>query len=543
MMNLGDLYDSVDGRLNADVVRIVEESADGTLRTVNSGELRAASNNLARQMLSMGLEAGDKVAFYGKNSADYLVAVVASLKARLVHVNVNYRYEHEELKYILDNSDARCVVYDVEYRDKLEKVFGSSNDCEFAIELRGEGTPPWAYAFDSLTTEGDGEPLSIERDPSDLLFMYTGGTTGMPKGVMWEQYQLWNMIGRNFLDPAGPIPQSPDEIALASEGGAVNSLVVLPFMHGAGLYSAINALGYGNKCVLPIAESFDPHLALSCIDKYSIMVLTISGDAFATPLIKCLKEYPGQFSLKALRVMNSSAMIFSPHNKKALLEQVQHLIIFDNVGSSESPASAMAMVGKDNDLDDTSVVLKLTPNTKVFTEDLREVQPGSGEKGFLAATGPLPIGYYKDEAKTAATFITVDGIRYSLPGDWVEVLEDGAVKFLGRGSVCINSGGEKIYPDEVESVIKSHTAVEDCVVVGVADERFGQAVTAVVQAALGDTVEVDDIRDHVRSNLSGYKVPRHVLFVDKVYRAPNGKVDYPGSKALAEQLVLGASSS
>jgi acyl-CoA synthetase (AMP-forming)/AMP-acid ligase II len=534
MMNFGDLFDSIDSRLAPDVARIIEETPEGTRRTVTSSELRAASNNLARGLRAMGLQPGDKVAFYGKNSADYLISVVAAIKARLVHVNVNYRYEHEELRYLLDNSDARCVVFDSAFRDKLKAILGELPLCEHGVELGGESPDDWALSFDSLAGKGDGEPLDIAREPEDLIFMYTGGTTGMPKGVMWEQCQMWNMIGRNFLDPAGAIPQSPEEISLASEGGTFNNMIILPFMHGGGLYTAINALGYGNLCVLPISSGFDPDLALSCIDKHAIMVLTISGDAFATPLINALQDNPGKYGLQALKVVNSTAMIFSNHNKKALLKQIPELIIFDNLGSSESPASAMAMFGKDNDLEGSSVVLNLTPNSKVFTEDLREVQPGSGEKGFLASTGALPLGYYKDEAKTAATFITVDGVRYSRPGDWVEVLEDGSVKFLGRGSVSINSGGEKIYPDEVESVIKSHPSVDDCVVVGVADERFGQAVTAVVQPKQEGAVTADELRDHVRSRLSGYKVPKHVLFVAEVYRAPNGKVDYPATKALAE---------
>lgn len=535
MMNFGDLFDSVDAQLQPDVARIVEETAGGTRRTVTSEELRIASNNLARNLLSLGLQTGDKVAFYGKNSADYLIAVVAVFKARLVHVNVNYRYEREELRYILDNSDARCVIFDSEYAHKVGAVLGDLPHCEHRVELGASGSAAWAHRFDELTSRGDGEPLVIERSGEDLIFIYTGGTTGLPKGVMWEQCQLWNMIGRNFLDPASPIPQSPPEIDIAPEGGTFNNLVVLPFMHGAGLYTAINALGYGNKCILPVSNGFDPKLALSCIDKHAIMVLTISGDAFATPLIKTLEENADMFSLDSLKVVNSSAMVFSSHNKKALLAQIPELLIFDNLGSSESPAGAMAMFAKNNDLDDSSVILNLTPNAKVFTEDLREVLPGSGEKGFLACTGPLPLGYYKDAAKTASTFITVDGVRYSRPGDWVEMQEDGSVKFLGRGSVCINSGGEKIYPDEVEAAIKSHEAVEDCVVVGVADERFGQAVTAVVQLVIDARPTDQELKDHVRSKLSGYKVPKHIVCVEEVYRAPNGKVDYPATKEIAEK--------
>ena len=539
MINLGTLFNYVDRQLDPTVIRIVEETLEGTRREVSSAELRTSSNNLARNLIELGAQPGDKVAFYGKNSADYLIGLVAVMKARLVHANVNYRYAQGELKYILDNSDARFVIFDSEYADTLAEVVNDLPRCEHCIEMGDSPVADWARSFSELTQRGDGKPLDVQGEAEDLFFMYTGGTTGMPKGVMWEQYQLWNAIGRNFLDPGAAVPQAPEDIAVPASGGGINSLIVLPLMHGGGVYSALNALGYGNTCILPVSNSFDPDLALSCVDKHGIMVLTISGDVFATPLINALQTSPKKYSLQSLKVVNSTAMVFSPHNKKALLEQAPDLIIFDNLGSSESSAGAMAMFGKDSELDTNAVVFKLTPNAKVFTEDLREVQPGSGGKGCVAITGALPLGYYKDEKKTAETFITVDGVRYSRAGDWVELLEDGSIKFLGRGSVCINSGGEKIYPDEVESVIKSHDAVADCVVVGVADDRFGQAVTAVVELAATMTTSTTELQEYVRSRLSGYKVPKNVVFVDEVYRAPNGKADYPATKALAEAEILG----
>jgi acyl-CoA synthetase (AMP-forming)/AMP-acid ligase II len=538
MMNLGDLYDYVDSQLAPDVVRIVEETTEGTQRTVTAAELKTASNNLARNLIELGAKPGDKVAFFARNSADYLIGLVAVFKARLVHVNINYRYAAEELRYVLDNSDAKVVMFGSDYGEALRTVVADLPQCECCIEIGEAPVHDWAQSLKTLCEQGEGEPLDIQRAPDDLFFMYTGGTTGMPKGVMWEQYQLWNMMGRNFLDPSAAVPISPQEITIDENGGALNNMVVLPFMHGSGVYTAINSLGYGNTCILPISDGFDADLALSCVDKHGILVLTISGDAFARPLIDTLNDHPGKYSLQSLKVINSSAMIFSPHNKKAMLERIPELIIFDNLGSSESPAGAMAMFGKDSDLDTSAVVLQLTPNAKVFTEDFREVTPGSGEKGFVATTGALPLGYYKDEKKTAETFVTIDGVRYSRPGDWVELLDDGSIKFLGRGSVCINSGGEKIYPDEVESVIKSHEAVADCVVVGVADERFGQAVTAVVQLVTEGAAGGEQLQEHVRSRLSGYKVPRHVLFVEEVYRSPNGKVDYPATKALAEAALI-----
>jgi acyl-CoA synthetase (AMP-forming)/AMP-acid ligase II len=538
-MNLGDLFDYVDSKLDADVPVVVEEGVEGTLRTVTANDFRTRSNNLAKKFVDLGAQPGDKVAFYSKNRVEYLIGVVAAIKARLVHVNVNYRYGESELLYLFDNSDARFVIFESDYADKVATIRGDLPLCEHFIEVcdAGETVASWAKSFDELSGSGDGEPLDIERSPEDLLLMYTGGTTGMPKGVMWEQYMFWSMLGRNMLDPMAPVPQRPEDIDVAATGGGLNSLIVLPLMHGAGLYTAINALGYGNTCVIPRSGGFDADLSLRCIDKHNIRVLTISGDAFAKPIVDALDANPEGYQLQSLRVINSTAMIFSPHNKKAILRHLPDLLIFDNVGSSESSLSAMAVVSKDTDLDTSALIMQLTPGAKVFTEDLREVEPGSGGTGFLAVGGNLPLGYYKDEKKTAETFITVDGVRYSRPGDWVEPLADGSVKFLGRGNVCINSGGEKIYPEEVESALKSHEAVRDCLIVGVADDRLGQAVTAVVQLAADRSADAEQLQEHVRSQLSGYKVPRHIVFTDELYRAPNGKADYPATKELAEQDV------
>ena len=541
-VNLGDLFDHVDSSLDEDVTCIVEEGVNGTIRTFKSAELKFRSNNLARKLISMGAEPGDKVAFLSKNRAEYLIGFSAVVKARMTHVNINYRYGETELQYLFENSDARFVFFESDYSEQLNGIRRDLPLCEHFIEICEDNERPvnWAHSFEALSKEGDGEPLEITRDPKDLFFMYTGGTTGMPKGVMWEQCVLWNMIGRNFLAPAAEVPNKPEEIDVSSSGGGLNNLIVLPFMHGAGLYTAINALGYGNTCVLPRSKGFDPDLALRCIDKHQVMVLTISGDAFAKPIVDALDANRDSYALQSLHVINSTAMIFSPHHKKAILNHLPEIMIMDNVGSSESSGSAMAVVTKDSELDSSAVVLKLTPGAKVFNENLEEVEPGSGEKGFLAIGGNVPLGYYKDEKKTAETFITVDGIRYSRPGDWVEPLADGSVKFLGRGNMCINSGGEKIFPEEVEAALKSHDAVNDCVIVGVPDSRFGQAVTAVVELVGNTSVEDEQLREYVRAHLSGYKVPRHIVYTDKVYRAPNGKADYPGTKAFAVQEVTNA---
>mgnify|MGYP001563361996 FL=1 len=536
-MNFGDLYDYVDEQLSPETVVLIEEDESGTGRVFTAKQMRESTNNLASQLIAMGASPGDKVAIYSKNRAEYVQALIAVFKARLVHVNVNFRYGPQELEYLLDNSDARFVIFESDYADHLDAIREQLPLVKNFIEICDDAKPAvdWAVALSELSDTGNGEKLAIERSPEDQIFLYTGGTTGMPKAAMWEQYSLWNMIGVNQKNPELASPQFPEELALRPQGGGANALVILPLMHGAGLYTVINALGYGNTCVLLRTHSFDADVALQCVDKHKIAAITIAGDAFAQPIIKAMDAAKGSSSLASLRFVISSAMIFSPHNKKALLRHCPEIMIVDNMASSESSTSAQARSNKDSTLEDGAVKMQLTPNAKVFTKDLQEVQPGSGEPGFLAISGTLPLGYYKDEKKTAETFITVDGLRYSIPGDWVQLHADRSLTFLGRGNVCINSGGEKIYPDEIEATLKSHDLVDDCLVVGTPDEKWGQAVTAVVQLAADAQVEAEILRDYVRKFVAGYKVPKHVLYVDKVFRGANGKADYQATKALAEK--------
>ena len=536
-INMGDLYDQVDQQLNADALVLVEEGQAGLIRTVSAEELKAWSNNLARQMLALGAAPGDKAAVYSRNRVEYLVAAIAAMKARLVHVNVNYRYKEAELLHVLDNSDARIVLFESEFAPRLAAVRTQLKELRHCIEIADGEAAEWALPYQELIASGDGAPLDIARSADDLFFMYTGGTTGLPKGVMWQQGDMWRLIGRNLANPFAPPPTELAQLETPAQGGGLNNLAILPFMHGAGIWSAMNTLAYGNQTVILRTESFDADLALRNVGKHQIVTLVIAGDAFARPLLDALAANPGAYQLSSLKFVASTAMVFSSHYKRALLEHCPHLVITDNVGSSESSASAMAMINKDSQLDDGEVRMQLTPNAKVFTEDLQEVKPGSGQRGFLAVTGVLPLGYYKDAQKTAETFVTVDSVRYSRPGDWVEVLADGAVKFLGRGNISINTGGEKVYPEEVETALKSHAEVRDCLVVGVPDERWGQAIAALVQLRQGAGRNAAQLQDHVRARLSGYKVPRHLFFIEEMFRSPSGKADYPAAKAFAEAQV------
>ena len=535
-MILGDLFDHIDTLLDKNAPAMIEEGPQGTLRIVTANERKRWSNNLARAMLNLGAEPGDKVAIYTRNRFEYPLATIAAIKARLVHVNVNYRYRDDELLFVIDNSDAKVVIYEADYADNVARIRHRSTKVRAFIEI---GDTPqtinrWASSFNDLINQGGGEPLGIVRSPEDLFFVYTGGTTGLPKGVMWELYQLWNMIGYDYSRPdLNVVPQAPAEVNPPPAGGSNKTLIIVPFMHGSGIYAALNASGYGNTLIILRALGFDADLTLRAIDKYGVTAMTIAGDVFAKPMIRAIEANPGRYKLDCFKALTSSAMTFSAENKRKFLEYCPHLIIADIVGSSETPRTAMSVVSKQSDVQKACESLQLFPAARVFTEDFAEVLPGNGGKGFLAVSGTLPLGYYKDAKKTAETFFLLDGVRYSRPGDWVEVLEDGKVKFLGRGNVSINTGGEKVYPDEVESVIKSYPGIEDCLVVGVPDAHWGQAITVVVECSTGCLIDPEQIRNHVRTRIADYKVPKYVLFVEKLYRSPSGKADYPATQKFA----------
>lgn len=535
-MILGDLFDHIDTVLDKDTPAMIEEGPQGALRTVTAYERKRWSNNLARAMLNLGAEPGDKVAIYTRNRFEYPLATIAAIKARLVHVNVNYRYKDDELLFVIDNSDATILVYEAGYADNVARIRDRSTKIRAFIEINDspQTINRWASSFNDLINQGGGEPLGIARSPEDFFFVYTGGTTGPPKGVMWELYQLWNMIGYDYSRPdLNVVPQSLAEINPPPAGGPNKALIIVPFMHGSGIYAALNAAGYGNTLIILRSPGFDADLTLRAIGKYGVTAATIAGDAFAKPMIRAIEENPGRYKLDCFKALTSSAMVFSAENKRKFLEYCPNLIIADVVGSSEAPRTAMSVVRKQSDVQNACNSMRLFPEARVFSEDFAEVLPGTGGKGFLAVSGTLPLGYYKDARKTAETFLLIDGVRYSRPGDWVEVLEDGQVKFLGRGNVSINTGGEKVYPDEVETVIKSHPGIEDCLVVGVPDARWGQAITAVVERSAGCLVDPGQIRNHVRTRIADYKVPKHVLFVEKLYRSPSGKADYPAVQKFA----------
>jgi fatty-acyl-CoA synthase len=531
--NYGDILDALDTATPAERPAFVHGD-----RLIRWGEFAARSNNLARNLLAGGAAHGDKIAFYLRNCPEYGEGIAAAFKARLTHVNVNYRYVDHELIYLLDNADATVVVYGAEFaghvasiRDELPKV------TQWVEVDDGYAGSPDALRYEDLASRGDGQALTIERSPDDLLFLYTGGTTGMPKGVMWRHQDLWCVTGAggNPRLGIGPAPDLNGYIAqLDGEPPPVN-LPLPPIMHGTGLLGCIGAMTHGGTCVTLPGRSFEAETALEAIDRHRVTACTIVGDAFARPMADALDAAPGRYDISSLRAISSSGVMWTQTVKEALLRHNPELLLVDGFSSSEAIGLGSSVMTKD----ETVEVAKFTlgPSCKVFNEQLEEV--GVGETGMVGVTGFLPIGYYKDEEKTARTFPIIDGVRYSIPGDWVRVEADGSLTLLGRGSNCINTAGEKVYPEEVEEALKHHASVADALVVGLPDERWGQAVMAVVELENGHELDEVALRDFARRELAGYKLPKRIFARDGLGRAPNGKADYKLIRAYAaEQLGI-----
>ncbi len=529
--NFGDILEGLEAGIPADAPALVHGD-----RRVSWGDFARHTNNLAQALASRGVGADDKVGFYMRNSEAYPEALAAAFKARNVHVNVNFRYRDRELAYILDNSDAKAVFYDEEFQPEVEKLRDRLPDVAHWIQVGGTA-PDFAESFEALRESGDGTPLGIDRSGEDLLFIYTGGTTGMPKGVMWRAEDLWFALGGGANIPAnrGEMPPTPGahiaNVLRAGPGG--RQIPCCPLMHGTGLFTAVNTLLAGGCVITLTGRGFDAAEAFDTVERERADSMVIVGDAFAKPMQNALDAEPDRWDISSLKVIVSSGVMWSRDVKQALLKHHDRMMLVDLFGSSEAIGFGTSITTAKGE--SRTAKFQIGERCKVFTEDHREVEPGSEERGFIARCGPIPMGYYKDEEKSAKTFPTINGVRYSIPGDWCTVAADGTLTLLGRGSNCINSAGEKIYPEEVEETLKTHDAVEDALVVGVADEKWGQAVVAVVQLASGNALDEDALRDFVRGQLAGYKTPKRVFAVEKMFRAPNGKADYKSAAAHAAE--------
>jgi fatty-acyl-CoA synthase len=388
--------------------------------------------------------------------------------------------------------------------------------------------PSWAVDYESVVSKSVPDVTPIKPySGDDMLFLYTGGTTGMPKGVMWRQEDLLMVLGRggNALTQVPPGDSIEELIARIKPGEkGIVTLVACPLMHGTGQFSAFISMAMGGCIVTMPNRNFDSSKLWDVVEQRSVNSIVIVGQAFAGPMLEALDANPGKWNTSSVIQMGSSGVMWSQENKDALLNHIPQMLISDSFGSSEAVGMGMSVSAKGAAV--KTAQFALGPNCVVFTEDGKRVEPGSGERGLVAVGGAIPLGYYKDEVKSAQTFRIFEDRRWTVPGDWAEVNADGTLHLLGRGSVCINTGGEKVFPEEVEEVLKTHASVRDAVAVGIPDTRFGETICAVVEAEPGHSPELDELSAHVKSRLAAYKAPRNVVVVSTIGRAPNGKVDY-----------------
>jgi fatty-acyl-CoA synthase len=525
----------------ADTWEVVAQQVPGATAQVQGGrrtlwrDFDRRANGVAQAFLDAGVQEQDKVAQYLYNGPEYLEAVYATFKAGLAPINTNYRYLEDELVYLWDNGDVVAVVFHGTFADRIDGIRDRLPLVKLWLWVDdGSGPcPDWASPYEDAAEAGTPEPVRADwgRDGDHLLLLYTGGTTGMPKGVMWRQDDLFRSLVGTFIPTVKDAEPDLQLIRDAVQAPGAVGMPACPLMHGTGLFTQLIVMSSGGCTVTLESRNLDIEELLATVERESVNSIAIVGDAFAKPMLRALDASPGKYDLSSLVMISSSGVMFSEDSKQRLLAHHPGMMIVDAFSSSEALGMGQSVSSAAGS--STTAKFTLGENTKVITDDGREVQPGSGETGRVAVGGWQPVGYYKDEAKSAATFLTFDGKRYSVPGDYATVEADGSLTLLGRGSVCINTGGEKVFPEEVEEVLKTHDAVADAVAVGIPDEKFGEAITAVVELSPGASFDEAAVVAHVKDRLAAYKAPKRVLAIDTIGRAPNGKVDYKRLKAWA----------
>jgi 3-oxocholest-4-en-26-oate---CoA ligase len=542
--NLADLFEIVADTVPTRLALVADD------RRLTYADLDERANRVAHHLLGAGIAPGERVAVYAWNRAEWVEAMLGAYKARAVPVNVNYRYVADEARHILSDADAVAVVLERAFAPLLAAIApdlpalrhavvvdDDSNDAESAASCAALGAVGYEEALAASSPKRDFGPRSAD----DLYLLYTGGTTGMPKGVMWRAEDIFfaALGGGGFGQP--PIA-TPDELAgrVAVEDARSVQMVNAPMMHGGGQWVTFITLYGGGTVVLNCDRHFDADAVWRLVEREDCNGVMVVGDAMGRPLAEALAAPGASYDTSAVVVVGSGGAILSPAVKEQLRAQLSNAMVMDSFGASETGAG-----GSVYDTEGPAAGPRFTMGEfmTVLDDDLRPVQPGSGARGRLARRGHIPLGYWKDEEKTAATFVTdAGGTRWSVPGDFATIEADGTITVLGRGSVCINTGGEKVYPEEVEAALKSHPDVFDAVVVGVPDDRFVEVVAALVKPRSGASPTLDGLQAHCRAHLAGYKVPRRLVVVDELVRTPVGKPDYRWAKATASTAPATAAS-
>jgi acyl-CoA synthetase (AMP-forming)/AMP-acid ligase II len=510
-------------------------------RRLTFAQLDARANRLAHHLADVGVGAGDHVGLQLMNGSEYLEGMLAAFKLRAVPVNVNYRLVESELTYLYDNADLVALLFDGGF---AERVAGARAGAPMLRHLVSVGPETSSASTDSVDYSTALEASSPERDfparsDDDLYIAYTGGTTGLPKGVLWRHEDIFfaAMGGGDPTMLAGPISE-PEEIVGRVMPVAIVMLLAPPLVHVSAQWGAFSTIYGGGRVVFTSPGSFDPDSVLRLIGEEAVNILTLVGDAMARPVLDTLAAHPERYDLSSLFVFASGGAVMSASTKTQVAELLPSVITIDGFGSSETgiTGTRARMPGGDVECGSKFTVGE---HTAVLDDRHRPVTPGSGTVGHVARRGHVPLGYYKDAEKSAELIADVDGVRWALTGDAATVEADGTMVLLGRGSASINTGGEKVYPEEVELVVKDHPGVYDAVVVGVPDETWGERVVAVVELRPGATLALDDLQQHCRRVLAGYKLPRELLCVEHVDRGPNGKADYRSTRSRALAAIAG----
>jgi acyl-CoA synthetase (AMP-forming)/AMP-acid ligase II len=497
--------------------------------------LEEKANRLAHHLIDRGVKKDDKVGLYCRNRIEIVIAMLGIVKAGAVLVNVNFRYVEGELRYLFDNSDMVALVHERRYSDRVANVLPDTPNVKtiLAVEDGSDNDYQRYGGVEFYSALAQGSPVRDfgERSPDDIYLLYTGGTTGFPKGVMWRHEDIYRvLLGGTDFATGEYVKDEYDLSKQAAAGPPMIRFPIPPMIHGATQSATWMALFSGGTVVL--APEFDADEVWRTIHKHKVNLLFFTGDAMARPLLDALTA-DNDYDLSSLFLLASTAALFSPSIKEKLLELLPNRVITDSIGSSETGFGGTSVVAK-GEPHTGGPRVNIDKWTVVLDEDGNEVQPGSGVRGVIAKRGHVPVGYYKDEKKSAETFKVINGVRYAIPGDWAQVEADGTVTMLGRGSVSINSGGEKIYPEEVEAALKGHPDVFDALVVGVPDPRYGQHVAAVIAPRDGTHPTLAELDRFVRSEIAGYKVPRSLWLVGEVKRSPAGKPDYRWAKQQTE---------